>query len=45
VRCPRDIDLMNSMIALKEYSFDEDINVPARMRLFGDSIVASNCSA
>ena len=39
VRCPRGINLMESMIALKEYSTDKDINVPEGMISFGDTIV------
>ncbi len=41
VRCPRGIDLMDSMIALKEYSFKQDINVPDGMKVFGETIVNS----
>jgi Fe-S oxidoreductase len=41
VRCPRGIDLMDSMIALKEYSFDNDVNVPEGMKVFGDTIASS----
>ncbi len=39
VRCPRGINLMESMIALKEYSTDKDVNVPEGMITFGDTIV------
>jgi Fe-S oxidoreductase len=42
VRCPRGIDLMESMIALKEYSADKDINFPKGMKIFGNTIVNSN---
>jgi len=38
VRCPRGIDLMDTMIALKEYAFGERINVPEGMEAFGDTI-------
>jgi len=39
VRCPRGIDLMDSMIALKKYALDSGINVPEKMEIFGDTIV------
>ena len=46
VRCPRGIDLMDAMIALKEYAFGKDINVPEGMKTFGDTIATSyNISA
>jgi heterodisulfide reductase subunit D len=46
VRCPRGIDLMDAMIALKEYAFGKDVNVPEGMRAFGDTITTSyNISA
>ena len=38
VQCPRGIDLMEAMIALKEYSFNSDINVPEGMKTFGETI-------
>jgi heterodisulfide reductase subunit D len=38
VRCPRGIDLMDSMIGLKEYAFGKDVNVPEGMKTFGDTI-------
>jgi heterodisulfide reductase subunit D len=38
VRCPRGIDLMEAMIALKEYAFDREINVPEGMATFGETI-------
>ncbi len=38
VQCPRGIDLMEAMIALKEYSFNHDINVPDGMKMFGETI-------
>jgi len=38
VRCPRGIDLMDTMIALKKYAFGERINVPEGMEAFGDTI-------
>lgn len=41
VRCPRGIDLMDTMIALKEYAFGNDISVPEGMKTFGDTIAAS----
>jgi len=41
VRCPRGIDLMDVMIALKEYAFGKDIGVPAGMKTFGDTIANS----
>jgi len=41
VRCPRDIDLMDAMISLKEYAFSADVNVPEGMRPFGDTITSS----
>lgn len=41
VRCPRDIDLMDAMIALKEYAIDTDVNVPEGMKAFGDTIGTS----
>ena len=41
VRCPRGIDLMETMIALKEYAFGEDISVPEGMKTFGDTIASS----
>jgi len=46
VRCPRDIDLMDAMIALKEYAFGQDVNVPEGMKTFGETIATSyNISA
>ena len=46
VRCPRGIDLMDVMIALKEYAFGTDVNVPDGMKTFGDTIATSyNISA
>jgi heterodisulfide reductase subunit D len=46
VRCPRGIDLMDAMIALKEYAFGTDVNVPEGMKTFGDTIATSyNISA
>ena len=46
VRCPRGIDLMDAMIALKEYAFGKDVNVPEGMKTFGDTIATSyNISA
>ena len=46
VRCPRGIDLMDVMIALKEYAFGKDVNVPEGMKTFGDTIATSyNISA
>jgi len=46
VRCPRGIDLMDAMIALKEYAFGKDVNVPEGMKAFGDTIATSyNISA
>ncbi|MDY7079217.1 MAG: (Fe-S)-binding protein [Chloroflexota bacterium] len=39
VRCPRGIDLMDTMIGLKEYAFGKDLNVPEGMKMFGDTIV------
>ena len=41
VRCPREIDLMDSMIALKEYAFGADVNVPEGMKEFGETIGTS----
>jgi heterodisulfide reductase subunit D len=38
VRCPRGIDIMESMIALKEYSVDKEVNIPEGMLAFGDAI-------
>lgn len=38
VRCPRGIDLMDAMIALKEYAFANEINVPEGMLTFGETI-------
>lgn len=38
VRCPRDIPIMDTMVALKEYAFQKDINVPEGMKMFGDTI-------
>jgi heterodisulfide reductase subunit D len=40
VRCPRGINIMEGMIALKEYSVNKAINVPEGMVSFGDTIVA-----
>jgi heterodisulfide reductase subunit D len=46
VRCPRGIDLMDAMIALKEVAFGQDVNVPEGMKTFGDTIATSyNISA
>jgi len=42
VRCPRGIDLMDAMIALKEYAFGQDVNVPEGMKTFGDTITTSH---
>jgi heterodisulfide reductase subunit D len=41
VRCPRGISITDSMVALKEYSVQTDINIPEGMLQFGDT-VASN---
>jgi len=41
VRCPRGIDLMEVMIALKEYAFGKDVGVPEGMRAFGETIATS----
>jgi heterodisulfide reductase subunit D len=41
VRCPRGIDLMDTMIALKEYAFGRDVNVPEGMKVFGETINTS----
>ena len=41
VRCPREIDLMDAMIALKEYAFGKDVNVPEGMKTFGETIEAT----
>ena len=41
VRCPRGIDLMDAMIALKEYSIDKDVNVPEGMKTFGETVATS----
>jgi len=41
VRCPRGIDLMDAMIALKEYAFGKDVNVPEGMKVFGETIATS----
>jgi heterodisulfide reductase subunit D len=41
VRCPRGIDLMDAMIALKEYSVSKDVNVPEGMKMFGETIATS----
>lgn len=38
VRCPRGIELMNAMIALKERSIGEGINVPEGMIPFGETV-------
>ena len=38
VQCPRGIDLMEAMIALKEYSIGHNINVPDGMKAFGETI-------
>lgn len=38
VRCPRGIELMNAMIALKERSVGEGVNVPEGMILFGETV-------
>jgi heterodisulfide reductase subunit D len=39
VRCPRGIELMNAMIALKERSIGEGVNVPEGMIPFGETVV------
>jgi heterodisulfide reductase subunit D len=39
VRCPRGINIMEGMIALKEYSVDKEVNIPEGMMAFGDAIV------
>ncbi len=41
VRCPRGIDIMESMIALKEYSVEKAVNVPEGMLQFGDGVVSN----
>lgn len=38
VRCPRGIELMNAMIALKERSVGEGVNVPEGMIPFGETV-------
>jgi heterodisulfide reductase subunit D len=38
VRCPRGIELMNAMIALKERSIGEGVNVPEGMLPFGETV-------
>jgi heterodisulfide reductase subunit D len=42
VRCPRGIDIMDSMIALKEYSVDQATNVPEGMIPFGETIAGDH---
>ncbi len=42
VRCPRDIPITDTMIALKEYAVRVDINVPEGMEMFGGTIVADH---
>ncbi|HID87676.1 MAG TPA: 4Fe-4S dicluster domain-containing protein, partial [Anaerolineae bacterium] len=42
VRCPRDIPIMDTMIALKEYAFQKDINVPDGMKVFGETITTQH---
>jgi len=41
VRCPRGIDLMDTMIALKEYSVASEVNVPEGMMAFGETVAGS----
>jgi len=41
VRCPRGIDLMDSMITLKECAFTSGVNVPEGMLTFGETIAAN----
>jgi len=38
VRCPRGIDLMDVMIALKEYAFGKDVGVPDGLKPFGETV-------
>jgi len=38
VRCPRDIPITDTMIALKEYATRVDVNVPEGMKVFGETI-------
>jgi heterodisulfide reductase subunit D len=38
VRCPRGINIMEGMIALKEYSVGKEVNVPEGMMAFGDAV-------
>ncbi|RLC61176.1 MAG: hypothetical protein DRI80_09390 [Chloroflexota bacterium] len=38
VRCPRDIPITDTMIALKEYATRVDVNVPEGMKIFGETI-------
>jgi len=38
VRCPRDIPITDTMIALKEYATRVDVNVPDGMKAFGETI-------
>jgi len=40
VRCPRGIDLMDTMIALKEYALGKEVNVPEGMITFGETITS-----
>lgn len=40
VRCPRGIDIMDAMVALKEWATREDIHVPARLEMLGDTVTS-----
>jgi heterodisulfide reductase subunit D len=41
VRCPRGINIMDSMVALKEYSVEKDVNIPEGMLQFGDTVTSN----
>jgi heterodisulfide reductase subunit D len=40
VRCPRGIDIMDAMVALKEWATRESIRVPERLAMLGDTVTS-----
>jgi heterodisulfide reductase subunit D len=41
VRCPREIPIADTMIALKEYAVRKDVDVPEGMKAFGETIAGN----
>ena len=40
VRCPRGIDVMDAMVALKEWAIREGVHVPEKLETLGDTVTA-----